>query len=242
MPACWTPSVSVLRDCGAVAELQDRRAAAEQTAGAAPATSWSDERALDVGTGAGALARPRTARSRGGGRRHRPELLEEARQACARERRDRRERRVLRFRSGPDGFDLVMTARTLHHVDRPELVIAEMTVCSVPPARCSSSISGAERPARRDRAQPLRARTRPDDDPHPGGRRPPRALRLERPRAPPPRRSTRSETSSATSISRAATVSSVRRLTRSLRRVPPPSTAGTCSRSPASRRRPRVRR
>jgi ubiquinone/menaquinone biosynthesis C-methylase UbiE len=94
-----------------------------------------DERALDVGTGAGALALAFAPLVREVvGLDPVPELLELARQ---------RTRRNMEFVEGdgaalpfPDAsFDLAGTHRTLHHVARPDLVVAELARVTRPGGR-----------------------------------------------------------------------------------------------------------
>jgi SAM-dependent methyltransferase len=90
-----------------------------------------DERALDAGTGAGtyALALAPSVREVVGVDPV-PELLEEARRLAASARAD-----TVTFVEGDatalpvesESFDLATCARTLHHVRRPELVVAELT-------------------------------------------------------------------------------------------------------------------
>jgi ubiquinone/menaquinone biosynthesis C-methylase UbiE len=110
----------------AIAEVQDRRAAETEERLTQLLDLSGDERALDVGTGAGALALGLASLVQGViGVDIVPELLEEAR---------KRAPANVEFADGDayelpfpsDAFDLVSTARTLHHVQRPELVLAEM--------------------------------------------------------------------------------------------------------------------
>src|SRR5579875_417419 len=129
-PAVSSSADRFARGAERLAAQQDARAArlAESVRGfVAPA---GDERALDVGTGAGALALALAPLV------HEvvgvdpvPELL-----GLARERGRGRGRANVRFVEGdgtrlpfPSGsFDLAGTARTLHHVGRPELVVSEL--------------------------------------------------------------------------------------------------------------------
>src|SRR5439155_25225785 len=85
-----------------------------------------EERALDVGTGAGALAIALAPLVREVvGVDLVPELLEEARKrAPVNVELVEGDATALPYDRG--SFDLVCTARTLHHVARPELVIAEL--------------------------------------------------------------------------------------------------------------------
>lgn len=109
-----------------VAEQQDRRAADTQERLRRLLTLNGDERALDAGTGAGALAialAPLVAEVVGVD--IVPELLAEGRKrAPANVELLQADVTALPF--GPGSFDLVCTARTLHHVPRPELVLAEL--------------------------------------------------------------------------------------------------------------------
>jgi ubiquinone/menaquinone biosynthesis C-methylase UbiE len=117
-----------------LARLQDERAAALARRVEAFVQPRGDERALDVGCGAGALAfalAPLVREVVGLDRS--PELLEQARARAA-------GHPNVSFVEGdgaklpfPDGsFDLTATLRTLHHVPRPELVIAELTRATRP--------------------------------------------------------------------------------------------------------------
>jgi ubiquinone/menaquinone biosynthesis C-methylase UbiE len=110
----------------AIAEVQDRRAAETEERLTQLLDLSGDERALDVGTGAGALALGLASLVQGViGVDIVPELLEEAK---------KRAPANVEFANGDayelpfpsDAFDLVSTGRTLHHVQRPELVLAEM--------------------------------------------------------------------------------------------------------------------
>jgi SAM-dependent methyltransferase len=110
-----------------VAARQDNRAEPFAAAVADFVPLTGDERVLDVGTGAGALALALAPLVRAVvGLDTVPELLELARE---------RSLPNTEFVEGdgtalpfPDGaFDLTATHRTLHHVGRPDLVVAEMT-------------------------------------------------------------------------------------------------------------------
>ena len=109
-----------------IAERQDRRAAALAEKVRLFVEATGEERALDVGTGAGALAlalAPLVREVVGVDRV--PELLEEARKrAPASVSFVEADATHLPFE--PASFDLTATARTLHHVPRPELVVAEL--------------------------------------------------------------------------------------------------------------------
>jgi ubiquinone/menaquinone biosynthesis C-methylase UbiE len=111
----------------AIAELQDRRAAETEARLARLLVVTGDERALDVGTGAGAIAIGLAPLVREAiGIDVVPELLAEA---------NKRAPENVRFLEGDalelkfpsDSFDIVSTARTLHHIERPERVLSEMS-------------------------------------------------------------------------------------------------------------------
>jgi len=110
-----------------VAELQDRRAAATAERVTRLLAGFRAQRALDVGTGAGAFAialAPLVGEVVGVD--VVPELLAEGRaRAPANVALVEADATALPF--GPGSFDLVCCARTLHHVARPEVVVAEMT-------------------------------------------------------------------------------------------------------------------
>jgi SAM-dependent methyltransferase len=120
-----------------VAALQDARAAELEEQVRAFVLPRGDERALDVGTGAGALAlalAPHVREVVGVDRV--PELLTLARERAG-------DLRDVTFVEGDatalpfdDGsFDLGCTLRTLHHVPRPELVLAELARVTRPGGR-----------------------------------------------------------------------------------------------------------
>jgi ubiquinone/menaquinone biosynthesis C-methylase UbiE len=115
------------RTADRIAARQDARAAETQARLARLLAPRGDERALDVGTGAGAFALALAPLVREVvGVDPVPELLEQAR-ARAPENAEfvQADGRALPF---PDAsFDLATTARTLHHTPRPELVLAELT-------------------------------------------------------------------------------------------------------------------
>ena len=111
----------------AMAAHQDARTAATEARVRRLLTLSGDERALDVGTGAGAFAlvlaplvREVVAVDLV------PELLEQAR-ARAPENVELVEADASALPFPGDSFDLVCCARTLHHTKRPELIVAEMT-------------------------------------------------------------------------------------------------------------------
>ena len=112
---------------GLLAELQDRRHAETEARLRRLLELRGDEGALDVGTGAGAIAlalAPLVGSVIGVDLV--PELLAEARRrAPANATFLEADATALPFARGE--FDLVTTARTFHHVARPELVLAEMT-------------------------------------------------------------------------------------------------------------------
>jgi len=107
-----------------IAELEDLRAAETQQRLRRLLTLTGEERALDVGTGAFAIALAPLVREVVGVDVV-PELLEEGRKrAPANVELVGADSTALPYERG--SFDLVCTARTLHHVQRPELVLAEM--------------------------------------------------------------------------------------------------------------------
>jgi ubiquinone/menaquinone biosynthesis C-methylase UbiE len=111
----------------AIADLQDRRAAETADHVARLLTLNGDERALDVGTGAGAFALALAPLVREVvGVDIVPELLAEARKrATGNTEFVEGDAEKLVFPT--DSFDVVCTARTLHHIARPEVVLSEMT-------------------------------------------------------------------------------------------------------------------
>ena len=111
----------------AIAEMQDRRAAETADHVARLLTLTGDERALDVGTGAGAFALALAPLVREVvGVDIVPELLAEARKRAT-ENSEFVEGDAEKLRFPTDSFDVVCTARTLHHIARPEVVLSEMT-------------------------------------------------------------------------------------------------------------------
>jgi SAM-dependent methyltransferase len=110
-----------------VAEHQDSRAEETRERLRSLLAPSGEERALDVGTGAGALAIALGPLVREVvGIDIVPELLAEGRKrAPANVELIEADATALPFERG--SFDLVCTARTLHHTPRPELVLAEMT-------------------------------------------------------------------------------------------------------------------
>ncbi len=122
------PENRFARTADRVAALQDERAAALAEQVRTFVLPRGDERALDVGTGAGALAlalAPLVGEVVGVD--PVPELLAKARERAvglANVEFVEADGRALPF---PDfSFDLAGTMRTLHHVHRPELVVAEL--------------------------------------------------------------------------------------------------------------------
>lgn len=110
-----------------VAARQDERADATRARLAELLVLTGEERALDVGTGAGAFALALAPLVREVvGIDLVPELLEQAR-ARAPENAEFVEGDGRDLPFPPGSFDLVCSARTLHHAHRPELVVAEMT-------------------------------------------------------------------------------------------------------------------
>jgi SAM-dependent methyltransferase len=109
-----------------VGEQHDRRAAATQERLRRLLTLTGEERVLDAGTGAGAFAialAPLVRKVIGVD--VVPELLDEGRKrAPANVELVEANATALPYELG--SFDLVCTARTLHHAPRPELVLAEM--------------------------------------------------------------------------------------------------------------------
>ena len=110
-----------------IAQQQDARAAATAERLRRLLTLTGDERALDVGTGAGAFAIALAPLVREVvGVDLVPELLEQGRRRAPENvRLVEGDASALPFGDGE--FDLVATARTLHHIARPELVLAQMT-------------------------------------------------------------------------------------------------------------------
>lgn len=110
-----------------VAAQQDRRAVETEAELRRLLAPSGDERALDVGTGAGAFALALAPLVREVvGVDIVPELLAEGRRrAPANVELVEADATALPFRTGE--FDLVCTARTFHHIARPELVLAEMS-------------------------------------------------------------------------------------------------------------------
>jgi ubiquinone/menaquinone biosynthesis C-methylase UbiE len=109
-----------------IADLQDKRAEETERRLARLLSLTGEESALDVGTGAGAIAIGLAPLVREVvGVDVVEELLVEARKrASANVSFGQADAYELPF--PPDAFDLVATARTLHHLQRPELVLAEM--------------------------------------------------------------------------------------------------------------------
>ena len=120
-----------------VAARQDERAAELAEIVRAFVLPTGEERALDVGTGAGALAfalAPLVHEVVGVDRV--PELLAQARTRAAQFANVELVEADATALPFPDAsFDLAATIRTLHHVPRPELVIAELTRVTRPGGR-----------------------------------------------------------------------------------------------------------
>jgi ubiquinone/menaquinone biosynthesis C-methylase UbiE len=123
------------RTADLVAARQDARAAELERQVVEFVQPRGDERALDIGTGAGALAlalAPHVAEVVGVD--PEPELLARARErAPANASFEEADGTSLRF--GAASFDLAGTVRTLHHVRRPELVVAELARVTRPGGR-----------------------------------------------------------------------------------------------------------
>jgi ubiquinone/menaquinone biosynthesis C-methylase UbiE len=123
------------RTADLVAARQDARAAELEQQVLAFVQPGGAERALDVGTGAGALAlalAPHVGEVIGIDAE--PELLARARErAPANATFQEADATALPF--GPASFDLAATLRTLHHVRRPELVVAELARVTRPGGR-----------------------------------------------------------------------------------------------------------
>ena len=128
MPAMTDPVRNRFSETAdAMADLQDRRAAETAEHVARLLTLTGDERALDVGTGAGAFALALAPLVRKViGVDIVPELLAEARKRAT-ENSEFLEGDAEDLQFPTDSFDVVCTARTLHHMPRPEVVLFEMT-------------------------------------------------------------------------------------------------------------------
>ena len=126
-----------IRDADLFAARQDELASGLAAQVRAFVQPRGDERALDVGTGAGALAlalAPLVREVVGVDRS--PELLAKARERAAllaNVELVEADATLLPFPT--DSFDLTATIRTLHHVARPELVIAELARVTRPGGR-----------------------------------------------------------------------------------------------------------
>src|SRR5690348_4720836 len=107
---------------GLLAELQDSRAAETEERLRRLLAPTGEERVLDVGTGAGAIALALAPMVREVvGVDVVPELLEEARKRAP-ENAEFVEADAVALPFDPGAFDVVTTARTFHHLARPELV------------------------------------------------------------------------------------------------------------------------
>lgn len=120
-----------------IAERQEARAAELAARVREFVAPRGDERALDAGTGAGALALALAPLVREVvGVDAVPELLEQARTLAAGVSNvSFVEGDIRRLDLGTASFDLAGTLRTLHHVDRPELALAELTRVTRPGGR-----------------------------------------------------------------------------------------------------------
>jgi ubiquinone/menaquinone biosynthesis C-methylase UbiE len=120
-----------------IAERQEARAAELAARVREFVAPGGDERALDAGTGAGALALALAPLVREVvGVDAVPELLEQARTLAAGVPNvSFVEGDIRRLDLGTASFDLAGTLRTLHHVDRPELALAELTRVTRPGGR-----------------------------------------------------------------------------------------------------------
>jgi ubiquinone/menaquinone biosynthesis C-methylase UbiE len=112
-----------------IAELQDARAAELEQAIVRLVAPSGDERALDSGTGTGALAFALAPHVREVvGVDVVPELLEQARKRAAQvPNATFAEGDATKLPFGYGEFDLACSLRTLHHLPRPELALAELT-------------------------------------------------------------------------------------------------------------------
>jgi len=111
----------------AIAAVQDMRAEETEQRLARLLPLTGEERALDVGTGAGAIAIGLASLVREVvGVDIVPEVLAEARKRAT-ENTEFLEGDAENLPFPTDSFDVVCTARTLHHIARPEVVLFEMT-------------------------------------------------------------------------------------------------------------------
>ena len=159
------PAIDGVETAAQLAELEERRRADLTERVRRFVQPSGDERALDAGTGTGALAfalAPYVAEVVAVDQRARAARGGAAAGGAVPERHLRRGRRT-RSTSAGGTFDLAGCARTLHHVQRPELAIAELArVTRLGGQRARDRPDRARRPAGRRRARPLRARSRPD--------------------------------------------------------------------------------
>ena len=131
------PEDRFVRTADRLAARQDERAAQLAETVSAFLLPRGDERAVDVGTGAGALAlalAPLVREVVGVDRV--PELLDQARErAAGRPNVTFVEGDAARLPFDDFSFDLAATLRTLHHVPRPEVVLAELVRVTRPGGR-----------------------------------------------------------------------------------------------------------
>ena len=169
---------------GVAAHAREQVEQVRESVGPFLAPLRGDERVLDAGTGAGTLAlalAPLVGEVVGIDLV--PELLEAARRdAPANATFVEGDVTALPFESF--SFDLACSRRTFHHVNRPELALAELArVDETGRTRLRRRPDRARRPARCVRARPVRAAARSVAPPDAVGRRLPRPLRRERPHA-----------------------------------------------------------